>query len=508
MGAAVLSCFALACRDAPPVVDDAVEPWSVTAWGERYEIFPEVEPLIAGEGAPAHTHVTVLDGFSPLTEGEVEIVLRGGGAEEIFGADSAVRPGIFNIELKPSREGDFDLAFRIRSAAGPEEIAGGVVHVGTAPAPGGVRRTELPPPPKDAGEPLPFLKEQQWRTPFATAWVRSGTIAASVRGLARVIAPAGGDVVLTAPLEGVMQSSRWPHPGQTVRRGDVLFEILPRVAPSRSLPELEGEVVALEAATTAAHARLARLEGLLEVEAVSRREVEDAKAQVTAGDARLEALRRDLAAAAAAREGRSAPYRHAVRAPFDGAVAAVEASPGAAVAPGDALGRIVRSGARWLEVNLTPADARRVKDEGGVRGVVIGQIDGAAPLRIGAEQLRLVSIAPAVDPATGTVTALIEVESDDLVLGVTVDAEVLLAGERRGVVVPATAIVDDGGEQVAYLQLSGEAFARQRLRVIGRQGDTALVEGLAPGQRLVVLGGDAIRRATLLSKGAPEGHVH
>ena len=44
--------------------------------------------------------------------------------------------------------------------------------------------------------------------------------------------------------------------------------------------------------------------------------------------------------------------------------------------------------------------------------------------------------------------------------------------------------------------------------VVGRQGDAAAVSGLAAGERLVTRGAAEIRRASLLSTGAPEGHVH
>lgn len=70
------------------------------------------------------------------------------------------------------------------------------------------------------------------------------------------------------------------------------------------------------------------------------------------------------------------------------------------------------------------------------------------------------------------------------------------------------AVVDDGGVSVVYLQLSGERFARQEVEVVARQGDRILVDGLVPGQRLVTRGGEAIRRAGLMSSGAAEGHVH
>ena len=92
--------------------------------------------------------------------------------------------------------------------------------------------------------------------------------------------------------------------------------------------------------------------------------------------------------------------------------------------------------------------------------------------------------------------------------GSTVEAELLLSGERHGLVVPLSALNDDSGTTVAYVQLEGERFARREVRVVARLGNEALVEGLRPGERLVTQGGGAVRRASLLSAGAPEGHVH
>jgi hypothetical protein len=75
-------------------------------------------------------------------------------------------------------------------------------------------------------------------------------------------------------------------------------------------------------------------------------------------------------------------------------------------------------------------------------------------------------------------------------------------------VVPASAIVDDGGVPVVYVQFEGEAFERREVVVRLRQGRKAALEGIREGERVVVLGGDAIRRAALLSSGPIEGHVH
>ena len=69
-------------------------------------------------------------------------------------------------------------------------------------------------------------------------------------------------------------------------------------------------------------------------------------------------------------------------------------------------------------------------------------------------------------------------------------------------------LVNDSGTAVAYVQLEGESFARREVRVQRRLGNEALVDGLRAGERLVTQGAGAVRRASLLSAGAPEGHVH
>jgi membrane fusion protein, heavy metal efflux system len=497
---------ALGCGEPAAVEEAGSEPWSVTAWGELYEVFPEVGPLVVGAVATAHTHITVLDGFTALEQGAVEIVLRGDGREEVFRSDRPSRPGIFNVEIRPESEGERDLLFRIESAAGNEEVRGGRVRVGTSERPG---RPIVAPAPRAAsgeGQAFSFLKEQQWRAEFGTAWVRDGALAGSVRGLARVQAPAGGEARVTSPVAGVLSSRPWPYPGQRVRAGEPLFRLMPSLDAELSLPSLEATARSLEVELSTAKARLDRLEQLFAAEATSVRELEEARGAVTVAESRLEAARRDLAMARAARTGAGDDMAQALAAPLGGAVAEVSASPGSAVEAGEALARVVRTDLVWIETRLPPAVAIGLRERG-VAGLVLGSAAGSHELS--AADVKLVSVAPELDASTGTVGVLFETAAAPfLVLGTTLEAQVLLANERSGVVVPVSALVDDGGIDVVYLQLEGETFVREEVDVLVRQGERVLVEGLVPGQRLVTRGGDAVRRATLTAGGAAEGHVH
>ncbi len=505
--AAALAACGPPASEMPTVVEDT---WSVTVWGKQFEVFPEVGALVAGATAVAYTHVTRLDGYTPLADGAVEVVLSGPSGEHVFAVDHPARAGIFTVEIEPPSPGEFDLAFRIRDAEGSEEIRGGRVRVGTTEQSGGLIVAPIPKAATDTGEPLPFLKEEQWRSDFNTVWVRSGRLARGVAGLARVRPPAGGEVTVTSPVDGVLllpaDSRPWPFEGLRINRGGTLFQVAPRVAENRSLAVLEADLATLTAELEHARMRLSRLEELLALEAASRREVDDTRTTVETLEARHFAAARDLEAARAAREGGAAGASLRVRAPFTGEVARVNTSPGATVAAGEALARMVRTDAVWIEIAASPGDARQIAEEG-VRGVVLTDPE-AGPTRL-EQGLRLVSVAPELSPETGTVKVILEVTAaNDLVLGTTLEAQVLTDREHEGIVVPASALVDDGGVAVVYLQLAGESFARQQVQVLERQGDRLLVEGLIPGQRLVVAGGDAIRRSSLMAGGEAHGHVH
>jgi len=97
---------------------------------------------------------------------------------------------------------------------------------------------------------------------------------------------------------------------------------------------------------------------------------------------------------------------------------------------------------------------------------------------------------------------------DELKPGLRATAQILLPGEVEGMLLPDSAVVDDAGVSVVYIQLEGETFSRRVVGVKHRQGDLVLVEGVLPGERVVTVGGAAIRRASLLASGSVEGHVH
>jgi hypothetical protein len=90
------------------------ETWAVTAWGEHFELFPEIDALVVNETADSHVHVTILDGFKAAPGGTVTVILSGaGGVEERFSSSAAVRPGIFKVDIQPNAPGERKLHFEV-----------------------------------------------------------------------------------------------------------------------------------------------------------------------------------------------------------------------------------------------------------------------------------------------------------------------------------------------------------------------------------------------------------
>ena len=75
--------------------------------------------------------------------------------------------------------------------------------------------------------------------------------------------------------------------------------------------------------------------------------------------------------------------------------------------------------------------------------------------------------------------------------------------------VPATAVLDDGGQSVVFVMLDGEAFARRVVRAGIRDGDWIAIEsGVATGERVVTLGAYQVRLAATAPAAMGHGHAH
>ena len=473
---------------------------AVTHWTERSELFMEYPVLVAGETGRFAIHVTDLYGFTPLTTGEAVVVLRGrNGAATEFRAGPS-RPGIFGADVAPAAPGDFDMSLRVDSPALRDlhELGSVTVH-----APG----SPLPVETEEGGESISFLKEQQWTLEFGTEVIAERSLQPSLVVPGTVRPRAGGEAVLSAPVSGRIDTAfDVPIPGVNVSANSVLARIVPRSEGIRDAAGLRAALVEAEQQHDLARQERERAARLVESRALPARRLSEAEAAVTASKARLDAAAQRMNRLDVLTQS-GEPVRgddwFVVRAPFGGAVVEVQFAPGVSVEEGDFLARLVDTN-RVHVVGSVPES--RVS---ALRSVSKAELilDGQPPFPLG----RAVAVGEVVDPATRTVQVRYDLDNRGQRLPVGRNVRLrLFTGEARALpAVPDSAVVDDGGRPVVFVQTGGESFERRAVLLGNREGGYVhVLEGVEPGERVVSRGAYLIRLAAMSTQIPAHGHVH
>jgi membrane fusion protein, heavy metal efflux system len=460
----------------------------ITLWTDSTELFMEHPALIVGEPGKFAVHLTDLSDVAPLRSGPITLRFqpRDGGAPLIVRQDVPRAPGIYGPAPEFTKPGVYDLTLIVESPQARDSITVRDLRV--------YAKTDDAPREEEGAESgISFLKEQQWKTPgFATVFATTGSVTAAFDASGTIEPAAGRFAEVTAPIGGLIDAggvARSPAPGQAVRRGQVLALLTP------SLGEAGSAFADARARLREADDEHARAKRLVEAEAAPARRLHEAEIQ-------LQAAREALAGVSGG--ALTAGGRLAVTSPIAGVVARRSISPGGRVEAGAPLFSIVDPSLVWLTVNVPAAQASLVGRSAGATFEVEGNLRRY-------DTRRVVSVGSVIDSLSRTVLVIYEVPNGDrsIKVGATARVQVRTGQRVNGVVVPATAVLDEDGRPIAYVQVDGETFEKRTLRLGGEDSGMVLVlEGINAGERVASGAAYQVRLASL-STGVPaEGHAH
>jgi cobalt-zinc-cadmium efflux system membrane fusion protein len=502
IAAVLASCNRTGQNAAPDAAQKANEPesLSVSHWTDKTELFMEYPALVAGQAARFAVHFTRLDTFKPMKSGKVEVHLEGTAGFETFSSPAPSRPGIFGVDVKPAKAGEYRMTVRVDAAdlSDTHDLGGVTIYPDQAAA----SRHDAA---KRQEETIAFLKEQQWALDFASEPTGERTQRASFVAPAEVRPRAGGQGEVTAPIEGRLVEAASIPPGQAVARGQVLARIAPPISAPDDRPALELAKAEAEGALQFARRDRERAQRLVEAGAAPNRRLEEARWKETAQEARLTAAEARLAQYETTREaeGDFAARSFSVRAPIAGTVFETRAVAGANVRPGDSLFRIVDTATVYIAASMPEAEAGKLR---AVTGAELMLSDGRLkPLS------KLISSGKVVDPVSRTVPVVYEVDNSDrqLAIGQAASVRLFTSANTTAPAVRESALVDDGGRPVIFVQLAGETFARRPVTLGNREGAYVQVtSGVKTGERVVTKGAYLIRLAALSTQIPAHGHVH
>jgi cobalt-zinc-cadmium efflux system membrane fusion protein len=462
---------------------------AVTLWTDSTELFMEHPALIVGAPDKFAVHLTDLTNFAPLRSGRITLRFapKDGGSPVVVTQDAPKSPGIYGPAPAFTRAGIYDLTIEVQSPQVRDVIRVPDLQVYASAADA----------PKEAGAEsggIKFLKEQQWKTPgFATAFADSGTIQESFEATGQLVPAAGRMARISAPMAGLVETSgvaNAPAPGQRVTRGQVLAVLTP------TLGEGGSAYAQARAELREAEDEHERAKRLFAVEAVPQRRLHEAEIRLTAA---REALTAFSGGGPARLDGRLV-----VRAPISGVVASRTVTPGTRVDAGAELFTVVDPSVIWLQVNVPADQASRIGRTPPASFRLAGDAE-PRPTR------RVVSAGSVIDSVTRSLPVIYEVANPGGLLKIGANARVAVptGATATGVVIPSSAVLDEDGRSIAYVQTEGELFEKRELAVAGADSARVLVRsGVASGERVVTGAAYHVRLASLSTSVPAHGHEH
>ena len=330
--------------------------------------------------------------------------------------------------------------------------------------------------------------ESEAPVPVSTAVAETGSIT-GVSRVTGVVTPApGADLVVVAP-EAARILEIPKAEGDAVRRGDVLvrFEIPSSAA---EVGKQQAEIGRAQARIDNARAAQARARDLFDRGVAARKEVEDAAKDLADAEADLKGAQAGASAA------QILANRSVVRATFDGVVARRSHNAGDVVeaASSDAVLRVVDP--RRLEVvaSVPVADAAAIKP-------------GASARIVGAGQALKVASRP-VAVQEGSVTVAIRLAftgAASYPVGAPVEVEIDRETHKDVVLVPAPAVVREGGETAVFVVAGNKASRRPVTLGLESSERAEIASGVTAGETVITTGQNGLPDGADVTPDAPGG---
>jgi RND family efflux transporter MFP subunit len=377
------------------------------------------------------------------------------------------------------------------------------IHPLTATA---VAEPKLHPPPRPAREPRPapaqLTSPATAPVPVVLPKLQSVTDYVEITGNAQAV----NAVKLVARVEGYLEQLHYED-GAFAKKGDLLFTIQ-QDQYKYQLQQAQSQVLAQQAALAYAKTELARYTALVKKDAATQTEVDHWHFERLSADAQL------MNAQAQVGNAKLNLGYTEVRAPFDGIVGKHLIDPGNVVGGGGqqaALAEITQLNPIYVVANLSEQTVLKIRQNLGQRRLTLADLH-KVPVDVGLSNEQgyphrgtIQYVAPALDPATGTLLVRGILDNPDRVLlpGFFVRMRLPMGRvDKSALLVPDRALQTDQGGRYLLVLDKDDVVQQRYVGLGGLIGALRVVtSGLTPEDRVVV--GD-LWRATPGTKVTPK----
>ena len=325
-----------------------------------------------------------------------------------------------------------------------------------------------------AAEPVAPPPEEEV-VPVGGVLAERAGIRAVVQASGVVVPAEGGEFLAVAP-EPARIVEVTKQEGDAVQSGEVLvrFELS---GAAQDVNRAAADLAAAQARLENATINQSRARDFVERGLVARRELETADRELTDARAVVDRLARAHAAAV------TAAGRAIVRAPFDGIVATRWHNPGDLVlsSTADPVLRVVDPRRLDVAASVAETDVSRVVP--GATARVAGPAD-AEPIRLSVTR----RLADRIGPDGTLPFQLVFAEPTELAVDTRVEVEIDAEERADAVLVPAEAVLQDGGQAIVMVAAGGRAERRVVTTGIQDLARVEITSGVKPGEMVITRG--------------------
>jgi len=462
---------------------------TLTRWTDAYELFVELDAPQAGHPVAYHAHVTRLQDNHAATSGTLTVAFQDAGFVVESHTDTDVaRAGIFaSHAVAPAKPGKYALRFVYLDGSERAEWDGGTLMVG-----------ESKPEPQDdepQGE-IAFTKELQWQVPFAVQTAIERPLSTELVAPA-IVGPAPSAArVVAAPVDGLFA---WTEGlmavGRQVSEGDRLGTLIP-AGSAGHWSQAQADLAAARVRLNLAEKEGVRVTDLADQDLLSEKRRDEAHAAIDLARARLRKAQRD------ARMLTTGATGVAIVAPVTGLIVEGDVRHGDPVHAADPLFTVTSGPTTLIEGRV---HQRTLVDLTQVTAVWVVRGDWEEPALLPATSLlthRLV-----FDDTLSAPVSVLATDDVGLTVGDLVELHLLVGAPEPRLAIPRSSVVEINGQDVVFVQVSGESFSRRRVTLgMADPHGVEIRSGLSPGERVVTEGGFDVHVASL--SGSLDSHRH
>lgn len=465
---------------------------NLTEYSDQFELFAEADPFIIGETTKILAHFTNLLDFKPLTEGSVTVSLIVGTSGIKQTVESPVRKGIYQFALQPKVKGKGKLIFEIKSAKGDHQIVinNFVVYDDEHDAIHTAEEQVV-----DEINAISFTKEQSWKIDFETVSVTTDYFGKLIKSSAKILPDQNSELIVTAKTNGVVKFFNNILEGQSVKSGETLMSVSGKGLASDNIEVRYSEAKNnYELAKTNYDRKLA----LSQNKIVSEKEVESAKADYENAKAIYNNLKANFSGT-----GQN------VISPQDGVIKHVYVKNGQYLEAGEALYSVVNNNKLIVKAEvqqkyypyLSLISSFNIKSSSDNKIYTQNELNG-----------KLLSYGKVIDEDEGYLIPVnFHIDNKkDFLLGSFVEIYIKTKSDKKALLVPNSALLEEQGNFYVFVQKTPELFEKREVKPGISDGiNSEIISGLIDDERIVSKGAVIVKLAAVSNSLDPHaGHVH